>query len=659
MGWQKIAHSFRREIAMKPAPHQVYGIIAALFMVCLPHAEHLPHWVSAVCSFLLIWRFHLAWTGNALPSRWLLISFTVAASAGIAVSFHTLFGRDAGVTLLVLLSSLKLMELRTARDANVVIFLACFIIITNFFYSQSIPTALFMLVTLLAILNGWLAMQASALAWRARLRMAAIMLLQAMPLTLLLFVLFPRVQGPLWGMPQDAWAQSGLSDTMSPGSMSKLSLSDAVAFRVSFDGPPPPQQLLYWRGPVLWDFEGTTWKRGQALLTTVHDLQQVSMPVDYTVTLEPHDKNWLFALDMPTSADVPSRISGDFQLLSRTSVTTRLRYRVHSQLGFQANTEESPALLQRALRLPAAGNPQSRNLAATWRRKLGNDAAIIHAAEQMFHNEGYTYTLEPPLLGNDSVDDFLFHSRKGFCEHYASAFVFLMRAAGIPARVVTGYQGGEYNDLGQYFIVRQSDAHAWSEVWLAGQGWQRVDPTATISPARISTGLSAAVPGSEALPFAARYRSPWLLKLRFNLDLFNYRWNQWVLGYDKERQFAFLTRLGMEEVTWQKMALNLLAGVGILVALFSLLILKRLYAGPRDPAVRLYRRFCRKLARHGYARSDHEGPMDYASRASAALPHKADAIQDITRRYLSIRYESRSDPENLRALRHAVAAFKL
>ena len=492
--------------------------------------------------------------------------------------FHTLFGREVGVTLLILLATLKLLELRAVRDATVLIYLSSFIIITNFFYSQSIPTALFMLFTLLVIMATWVHLQTGNLEFKPRLRIAGILLLQAIPLSLIIFVLFPRVQGPLWGMPQDAYASSGLSDTMAPGSMSKLSLSDAVAFRVTFNDKAPPREQMYWRGPVLWDFDGTTWKRGLNATLRSPTLADAGMPVDYTVTLEPHNKPWLFALDMPTKISIPAFLAPDFQLLSRTPVNARTRYNASSMLSYRANLDEPPQQLRRALALPQGYNPQARRLAAEWRARSDSDISIVRTALSYFNQNGFEYTLEPPLLGINSVDDFLFGSKKGFCEHYAGSFVFLMRAAGIPARVVTGYQGGEYNDLGGYYILRQSDAHAWAEVWLQDRGWVRIDPTAAIAPARIQSGLNAALPDNAALPFLARTQSPFLLRLRFNLDALTNQWNQWVLGYNTERQFAFLTRLGMEDITWQKLAINMLAGVALLVGIFTLIMLRRLTA---------------------------------------------------------------------------------
>ena len=638
----------------------IYGLTACMLLVGLPHAEHLPPWVSAECAMLLLWRVWLARSGKGLPPRWLLLGIALTSVAAVALSFHSLFGREVGVTLLILLSTLKLLELKALRDAGVMVYLACFIIITNFFYSQSIPTAAFMLFTLTVVLATWVHLYSGTLGLRPRLRFAGTLLLQAIPLSLLLFVLFPRIQGPLWGLPQDAYASSGLSDTMSPGSMSKLSLNDSVAFRVSFEGAAPPRNRMYWRGPVLWDFDGTTWRRGQTAATRVPTLAATAQPLRYTVTLEPHNKRWLFALDMPASLSIASQQTPDFQILSREAVNKRLRYQAESVLGYRAALDESPRQLQRALRLPRGLNPQAQALAAAWRTQHPHDdAAIVGSALTYFNQNGFEYTLEPPLLGAHGIDDFLFRTKQGFCEHYAGAFVYLMRAAGVPARVVTGYQGGEYNALGDYTILRQSDAHAWAEVWLAERGWQRIDPTAAASPARIESGLSAAVRDTAALPFMLRDPPQWLRELRFNWDALANRWNQWVLGYDTERQFAFLTRLGMEDITWQKMALKMLAGVFILVGLFTLLLLRRLIVRQRDPVQAAWLKLCRKLAKGGLPRAAHEGPQDYAARIAGLRPQRATALHDLAAQYIALRYADRYSPAALASFRRAVRAFKL
>ena len=658
--------------------HLTYGLLLSILMVIAPHAEHLPLWVSSLCLGLLLWRAYLAHSGghatllakradcgngrpvsppapegsappcrsdDPLPKRWLLMLITFAGIGGIAVNFRTLFGREVGVTLLMLLAALKLMELRKPRDAMALIYLACFIIITNFFYSQSIPTALYMLAALMVIVTTWVHLQAQNIALKPRLRIAAVLLLQALPLTLILFILFPRVQGPLWGLPQDAYASSGLDDKMSPGSLSRLSLSDAVAFRVSYNGKPPPRNQMYWRGPVLWEFDGRTWTPGRTALTVAPQFTDLGQQTDYIVTLEPHNKTWLFALEMPDKLSVQATLTYDFQLMRKEPVNARLRYAARSNLGYRANLQEATRQLQRGLQIPGQFNPRAQQLAAEWRANSANDDAVVRTALSYFNQQGFQYTLEPPLLGVHSVDDFLFGSKQGFCEYYASSFVFLMRAANVPARVVTGYLGGEFNDVGNYYIVRQSDAHAWAEVWLKNQGWVRVDPTGAIAPARLESGLSAAISNTSALPFMARNPPQWMRDLRLNWDALANQWNQWVLGYDTERQFAFLTRLGMESVTWQKLALNMASGLGVVIALFALFMLRHLIKRQPDKVQAAWLKLCRKLAKAGLPRAAHEGALDYAARIAAVRPELADAFHDLATRYSALRYGADRDEQ--------------
>jgi protein-glutamine gamma-glutamyltransferase len=636
-----------------------YGLLASILLVSAPHAEHLPLWVNILCAFLLVWRTYLNHANAALPPRWLLFILSIASVVGILFSYSTLFGREAGVTLLILLSSLKLLELHERRDATVLIYLSCFITITHFFYSQSIPTAIVTMLSLLVILATWLRLESGSLALNLSMRLALKILLQAVPLTLLLFILFPRVQGPLWGLPQDAYSTSGLSDSMSPGTLSKLTLSQAVAFRVNFEGSPPPHDQMYWRGPVLSNYDGITWRAGVQRTGKRPQLVQEDRPLDYTVTLEPHNKKWLFALEMPTKLSIANEITEEFLLQQNEPVTHRIRYQAHSQLAYRVNLEESDHLLHNALMLPPDLNPRTRSLAHEWQASLPNEDAIIRTALGYFNQQKFSYTLEPPLLGKHGADDFLFETRQGFCEHYASSFVILMRAAGIPARVVTGYQGGENNTLGGYTVVRQADAHAWAEVWLKERGWLRIDPTAAISPERVQRGLSAAIADNTALPFLARTQLPWLLNIRANFDRLNHQWNLWVLGYDTERQFAFLTRLGMEDISWQNMIINLILGASVLVAVMAALLLRKLYVRHTDAAQLLYLQFCKKLSRAGLVRAPHEGPQDFAIRAAASKPQLAEAIKRITACYLCQRYESIPNIENLRTMRREVAAFKL
>ncbi len=475
---------------------------------------------------------------------------------------------------------------------------------------------------------------------------------------LILFVLFPRIDGPLWGLPQDAHATSGLDDKMSPGSLSRLSLSEAVAFRVSYVDKVPRRDQMYWRGPVLWDFDGRTWTSNNTLLQFEPEFTELDQEIAYTVTLEPHNKKWLFALDVPNRISTAATLTFDFQLLRNKPINTRLRYSARSNLVYQANLRESPRVLQRALRLPDNLNPRTMQLAAEWRSKNSDDASIVRTALAYFNREKFEYTLEPPLLGNNGVDEFLFSTKQGFCEHYSSAFVVLMRAADIPARVVTGYQGGEFNEIGNYYIVRQSDAHAWAEVWLEDQGWVRVDPTAAISPDRVSLGLSAAISDNAALPFMARNPPQWLRDMRLNWDALSNQWNQWVLGYDSELQFAFMRRLGMESITWQNIAINMMAAIGLMIAIYALYMLRHLMKRRSDQVQAAWLKLCHKLAKAGLPRSDHEGPQDYAVRISSERPDLSVTFTDLAQCYTTLRYGNSDDEQTIRDFQKRVASFK-
>jgi hypothetical protein len=326
---------------------------------------------------------------------------------------------------------------------------------------------------------------------------------------------------------------------------------------------------------------------------------------------------------------------------------------------YHANLQESERQLKRALQLPKQFDPRAQLLAAEWRAGNKDDAGVVNTALAYFNKQGFAYTLEPPPLGANGVDEFLFTTKQGFCEHYASSFVFLMRAANIPARVVTGYLGGEFNDVGNYYIVRQSDAHAWAEVWLAEKGWVRVDPTGAIAPERVQRGLSAALSDNAALPFMERNPPQWMRDLRFNLDTLANQWNQWVLGYDTERQFAFLTRLGMESITWQKMALNMASGLGMVIALFALFMLRHLFTRQPDKVQAAWLKLCRRLAKAGLPRAAHEGAHDYAARIAAARPEIAGAIRDLASRYSALRYGVPYDEHAQREFLQRAAALKI
>jgi transglutaminase-like putative cysteine protease len=449
---------------------------------------------------------------------------------------------------------------------------------------------------------------------------------------------------------------TGLSETMTPGNLSSLALSDAIAFRAEFRGALPPQALRYWRGPVMWDFDGRTWALGDYVLPRQPAPAEGSATYRYDVVLEPHNRTWLLALESAASVPPNARRTGDGQILARFPVRTRLRYDMTSVVAPLQGAEERQFLLGRALRLPPGFNPKASALAAEWRAAARDDAEVVARAIAFFKQGRFAYTLEPPLLGVDSVDEFLFTVKAGFCEHFSSAFVFLMRASGIPARVVTGYQGGEVNPVDRIVTVRQSDAHAWAEVYLPGKGWLRMDPTAAAVPGRVESGLARAVPQEEQL-LLHRRELQWLRDLRHQWEAATHKWNVWVLGYNPERQRELMSRFGMRDADWRSLTATLFTALGVMTALLLLWSLRR-FARP-DPVQRAWRAFCAKLAATGVERSPHEGPRDFAERAARALPGARRPILHISALYISLRYGPHASARRAKQLRRLVRAFRL
>lgn len=426
---------------------------------------------------------------------------------------------------------------------------------------------------------------------------------------------------------------------MAPGSLSNLIQSGAIAFRVRFSGEPPEKADLYWRGPSFDEYDGLTWRAG-ALAATPRppkpSIETSGTGYEYVSTLEAHNQRWLLALDAATALPPDSELAPTLEVLAREPVRNRTRFTFTSAVDFRANLRESPAILQQALSLPADINPRSQALAAEWKARSYSPEQIRDAALTMFRNEAFFYTLRPPLLGRHAMDEFLFDFRRGFCEHYASAFVFLMRAAGVPARVVTGYQGGELNPVDGFFTIRQSDAHAWSEIWLTGQGWIRVDPTAAVAPSRVEQGISAALPADEVLPMLSRIDIDWLRTMRNRWEALNNGWNQWVLGYNPERQREVLSRLGFKAPDWRSMTATLTVLCGLTLLIISWWTLYQ--HSTADPAQRAWRRYCAGLRRRGIAQAEWEGPLEFAARVAHDRPELGVLTGEAARHYADLRY---------------------
>ena len=642
----------------KPNIIDLRWLLGSFVLVMALHVSHLAIWASVFIAAFGAWRYLIEKNGWQLPRLLVLLPITVVAGLGVALTYRGIFGRDASVALLAIMLSLKLMETHTKRDYILVIFTGFFLTIAAFLFNQSLLVGAFILlptICLTATLIG-VSHPNGNLSWRFQAKLAGSLLAQAAPLMLVLFFLFPRIPGPLWGVPKDAYSSmSGLSDSMEPGNISKLTLSGATAFRVEFKDKIPPQNQLYWRGPVLWNYDGRSWTMSNQPNAPRETLKVKGAPTLYSVTLEPHNRKWLLMLDMPAALPPKTNVTRDLQVHSHKPVRIRIRYEGRSNLNYTLAENLSDQDRELALQIPDDENPRSIALTKQW---LGQKPeAIVQSAMTMFRQESFVYTLSPPILGQNPIDDFLFNTRRGFCEHYASSFVYLMRAAGVPARVVTGYQGGDINPVGNYLIVRQSDAHAWAEVWLQGRGWVRVDPTAAVAPSRIESGISTALPEGDLLPLMSRRDYPLLRKIYLNWDALNNGWNQYVLGYDQERQMNLLSRLAGSQVSWQDLAIAMMALVGAVGLAFSYFLLR----GKRikiDPLQRLYAEFLRKLERVGLKRYGHEGPLDFSKRAVKHLPTKANEITEITDLYADLRYRSNTDTLAFAYFKRMVRTFK-
>jgi transglutaminase-like putative cysteine protease len=538
------------------------------------------------------------------------------------------------------MAALKLLETKRRRDQFVLLFISIFLIMSSLLREQFIWSLPYLVAGVVLTMTAWLRMSTSSpVSVTVSLKTAVRLLLYAVPLTTAMWIFFPRIATPFWAVPIDtSSATSGLSKEMSPGDISSLSLSNAVAFRVKFQGAVPPPQQRYWRALVLHRFNGRTWSGDEPAPDprARREVEYLGDPVRYQVTIEPTRQHFIFALDIPYEWDLDGVFMGRRHQLARIQpIDQRIAYNVVSHPTFRLNSELPDFWRSRYTRLPENTNPRTLELARQMRDEAPGDEAFITNVLEKFNNEEFYYTLEPPALGSNPVDGFLFDTRRGFCEHYASAFAFMMRAVGIPSRVVLGYQGGEMNPMGAYMIVRQADAHAWTEAWLPGRGWYRIDPTAAVAPERIESGRSGAMFDGIAASWGLSAPSELLYQLTLTWDVINAKWNDWILGYGPENQNKFMEWLGMEEPDWRQMMLTLIAIVTVLVAIISVLLLLRYRPPPKDAAAILYQKFTDKA---GVSPSRGETPRAYAMRLALEKAAIAGDAESITAQYLEARY---------------------
>ncbi len=612
-------------------------LLATIAAVVLPHGGHLPAWASAITALILAWRALLAWRGQSLPGRWVLVTVLLATAALTWLTHRTLLGREAGITLLVMLMALKTLELRARRDAFVVFFLGFFLVLTHFLYSQSLPTALWMILSVWALLSSLVLAQmpVGVPSLRLAAKLAARTTLYGLPVMVFLFLLFPRI-GPLWGIPADSVGRTGLSERLDFGAMSEIANDDSVALRLRFAGPPPPPSARYFRGTVLGQFDGRTWQASKLIWPGKTDYLQVGgLPLNYEMTVEPLRSSVLPMLEMGAGqAGAEQLIEGlrlrrgpELQWLAPRPITERLRLNAQVYPEFSHGPGEASLALQNYLDLPAGFNPRTLQWAANLRREARFAAldpaeltpALAAAVLGHIASADFIYTLAPGRYGEVTphlIDEFWFDRRLGFCEHFSAGFVVVMRAMGVPARIVTGFQGMDAQPQDGFWIVRNSNAHAWAEYWTPGRGWLRADPTAAVAPERIQLGQSLRpAPGVFAGAFegALGQINPQLwLSMRRGWETLENRWQQSVLNYSRQSQFDLLKDAGFAAPDWALLGqvsaalIALIATAGWAWAYWS--------ARPHDAWSRQQQRILHELRRWGLQEAAaHQGPRQWAT----------------------------------------------
>ena len=646
--------------------HKLTPVLIGIHLVALPMYTRLPPYILLLMVSFTLWTLLIIAGRTKQPISVIRILLAFAVIASLLFSYGTIFGQEPGTSMLLMLSFLKLFEMKSKRDVLLVIFLGYFLIATNFFHTQSpwIAAYVFVVVIYLTSLLIVFSDRLSTTSFKTRIKISLRMVMQAIPLMLVLFVLFPRISEPLWSLPEDTLsAKTGVDDKMTPGSINNLISSGDVAFRVQFEGEPPEKKDLYWRGLVLSHYDGKTWTRDDAPTRTRPDLSyatEESKIIEYTVLLEPHGRQWLYSLETLIVEEKPYQVTRELQVLARDKVKSVISYSMSADLHV-INNGLYVAEKKKNLLLPRGINKQTIDFAKKLRLLADDDAAeYIALVLDYFRTDAFSYTLSPPLLGDNAMDDFIFNSKQGFCEHYASAFVYLMRAAGVPARVVVGYQGGAINPVDDYMIVRQSDAHAWAEIWLDSRGWVRVDPTAAVSPDRIDRGIANAGLESGGLPSILVSNSKFLLQLRYKLDSLNHSWNKWVIGFDDKKQKELFEMLGIEDIdkatlfSWMVIAMTL---SGALVFLWVFRQGEK--KSKRDVAAYYYSIFCEKLEKAGLMKEPSESADEFLERVVKIFPESKSRAGFITRCYHRIRYGGDNNDNQKKRFIGAVKQFRI
>ncbi|VUD56598.1 Protein-glutamine gamma-glutamyltransferase [Thalassocella blandensis] len=645
------------------ARHALVWSFVAQGVCILPLLYFMPYWMPLMWLGVMLWRIQIYRGAWPFPVTKIKLSLAGVCVVALLASYPGIKGVEPLIAFLIVSIVLKVVEMRRRADVLLVIFTGFFAVAAQFLFFQGMLIAIYSIFCCLVLLTAWIAIYGSRiLPFKQLLIASSKALAHSLPVMVVLFIVLPRF-GSFWQVPLANEAGStGFSDSMGPGTLSELTKSSSPAFRVNFIADENGNRILpqpkerYWRGLVLDDFDGRQWRYGRTWMMQ-HGYNSNAVPVnwevetrsdrrfEYEVLIEPHNQRWLFTLMAPervASTSLKTQFAGDFLAFSRYPVTSRAKYSVISAPDYTIASEQLGMHdRSRNLRLPEDYNPLTVALAESWVEEglLEND--IIERALQMFQSSFY-YTLRPPVLGRHSSDEFLFESKRGFCEHFASSFTILMRAAGIPARVVVGYQGGEYNPLEDYFLIRQSDAHAWAEVWLTGQGWTRVDPTAAVAPSRIEDGLSASLEEEEQSMVSSGFRGSWMSKVQMRIDALSFSWHRWVLGYDAERQKQLLKGMLGGTEFWRIALFALLSTGGMLFVIFLWLVLRNKRAHLSAEA-RVYRVLLGKLAKRGFKPAQGETPLQFAERVAQAKPQWKSQLVLAVKLLNVILYQGRTD----------------
>ena len=652
-----------------------YWVLIAQLFVILPHAAYLPLWLIGFAIITIIAQLPSI-KAKFKPTRlkrlyqvMQMLGFLLGL-AGLSLTYGAAFGLDMGVGFLVLCLVSKLWELYKRRDAYVVLNLSLFVIAGLFLLDQGLVTTLQAVAATIIVLLAFITLNDdSNTSGDGRMRTLGVLGVSALPLLVVLFLFFPRLP-PLWSVQlSSSQATTGVSDSMSPGDIASLSQSTELAFRVEFTQARPAQSELYWRGLVFSDFDGVTWRPNRRvqqqwqpgrqppnwLARSLATATTKTEPKSYEITLEPTQQQWLFGLDYPLPQNKDTRLTSDFTLIKEEPVSEQLRYEVLRYAPMQIDPILDEVSRAANLTLPSAGNLQTQNLAKQLFAQSGSDPErYIQAIQRWINQTEFRYTLSPPPLDEDRIDSFLFETKAGFCEHYSSSFTFMMRAVGIPARVVAGYQGGEMSRGGNVWEVRQMDAHAWSEVWLEGQGWVRVDPTAFVAPERVEQGMDALTQSRGASLFGegaaaqVSYQQYQMLQaLRRLSDQASYYWQKDVVGYDQDKQAGsllkwFNIRSISEQIAW--LAASAITVISLLV--FMIWYRRRKQWHPVDrPLIKLSSKVAkndRALSRH-----DNEGALAWLKRLGNSQAHglNGEGLQEVSRHYRQLRYGRLSDAD--------------